>query len=45
MERLTKFIQAQFNKMSQTEKLFRVDIDPELLWSTYLGGFSNDPIF
>ena len=45
MERLTKFIQAQFDKMSQTEKLFRADIDPELLWSTYLGGFSNDPIF
>lgn len=34
MERLTKFIQAQFDKMSQTGKLFRADIDPELLWST-----------
>lgn len=44
MEALVKLIQKQFDKMCQTGRLFRCDIEGDLLWMAYLEGFGkNDP--
>jgi hypothetical protein len=45
MEGLTKKIQAQFDKMCATGKLFRVALSGSNVWDTYLGSFENDAVF
>ncbi len=47
MKELNIQLQAQFNKMCATGKLFRADISTETVWELYLGGFGkrNDPVF
>lgn len=42
-----KELQQQFNKMSQTGKLFRVALAGDMIWNSYLASFSeeNDPVF
>lgn len=45
MEQLNKLIQAQFDKMCLTGKLFRVELSGRELWDLYLSSFENDPIF
>ena len=45
MEALVKIIQKQFDKMCQTGRLFRCDIEGDLLWKTYLSAFDKDPIW
>ena len=39
MKQLVKLMQAQFDRMSVTGKLFRVDVSGDLLYRTYLEGF------
>lgn len=45
MEQLTKKIQAQFNKMCATGKLYRVELSGREVWKLYLASFKNDPVF
>ena len=45
MEKLNKLIQAQFDKMCATEKLFRSSITGQQVWDLYLKSFDKDPIF
>jgi len=41
----TKVMQAQFNKMCATGKLFRSSLTGQQVWDIYLKGFKKDPIF
>lgn len=45
MKEFNKVIQAQFNKMCETGKLFRSSITGQQVWDLYLKGFEKDPIF
>lgn len=45
MIEFNKLVQAQFNKMCQTGKLFKSSISGQKVWELYLEGFGNDPIF
>jgi len=45
MEQLNKLIQAQFDAMCLTGKLFRVELSGRELWDLYLSSFENDPVF
>ena len=45
MEKLNKLIQAQFDKMCATGKLFRSSITGQQVWDLYLKSFDKDPIF
>ena len=47
MKNLTKLMQAQFDKMCQTGKLFRSNIPTSTVWDLYLDSFSDsdDPVF
>lgn len=45
MEKLNKLIQAQFDKMCQTGKLFRSKVSGQQLWELYISSFGNDPVF
>ncbi|HEY8365051.1 MAG TPA: hypothetical protein VIK84_05715 [Haloplasmataceae bacterium] len=45
MKELTKKLQAQFNKMCQTGKLFRVALTGQYIWELYLNSFESDPVF
>jgi len=45
MEKLSKYIQAQFDKMCATGKLFRSSITGREVWEAYLKGFGEDEIF
>ena len=45
MEKLNRLIQSRFEEMCQTGRLYRADIDGELLFETYMRGFGEDPIF
>ena len=45
MKELNVLLQAQFDKMCATGKLFRVNVSKEDITKTYLHGFRNDPIF
>lgn len=45
MEKLNKLIQAQFDKMCQTGKLFRSKVSGQRLWELYISSFGNDPVF
>lgn len=38
-------IQQQFSKMSQTGKLFRVNITGQEIWNTYLSSFEDDNVY
>lgn len=47
MQELTKLLQAQFDRMCKTGKLFRVAVTGQQVWDAYLAGFTNeqDPVF
>lgn len=45
MENFNKLIQAQFDKMCKTGKLFRSKVTGQEVWDKYLGSFEDDPIF
>ena len=45
MIEFNKLIQAQFDRMCQSGKLFRSSISGQQVWELYLKGFGNDPIF
>ena len=45
MKNFSKKIQAQFNKMVKTGKLFRVTLTGQQVWDLYMASFDNDPIF
>lgn len=47
MERFTKKVQAQFDEMCKTEKLFRVNLSGQEVWDLYLNSFTKEenPIF
>lgn len=47
MKNISLLIQAQFNKMCETGRLFRSSITGQQLWDTYLSTFlsENNPIF
>lgn len=47
MKELTKKLQEKFNQMSQSGKLFRVDVKGDDVWGLYIKSFSkeNNPIF
>ena len=46
MENLCKLIQNQFDKMCKTGRLFRCNVEGELLWLAYMEGFGpNDPVW
>ena len=45
MEKLTKLIQAQFDKMCETGMLFKSSITGQQVWDAYLNGFGDDPLF
>ena len=47
MLEFNKKVQAKFDEMSNSGKLFRVDLTGQQIWDLYLGSFSkeNDPIF
>jgi hypothetical protein len=47
MKELTKLMQARFDKMCATGKLFRSNVSGQQVWDTYLKSFSkeNDPVF
>jgi hypothetical protein len=47
MKEFNKKIQEQFDKMSQTGKLFRVELTGQQIWDLYLRSFTkeNNPIF
>lgn len=40
-----KKVQAQFNKMCATGKLFRIALSGSEVWTLYLGSFKDDPKF
>ena len=45
MKNFNKKIQAQFDMMCATGKLFRVNIPGQKLWDLYLESFETKPIF
>ena len=47
MKNLNIKLQQQFDKMCETQNLFRVFIKSDVLWKTYLNGFADgdDPVF
>ena len=45
MENFNKLIQAQFDKMCKTGKLFRSKVTGQEVWDKYIGSFEDDPIF
>lgn len=45
MEVLTKVLQKQFDKMCSTGKLFRVNVEGDLIWTAYMYGFGKDSIY
>lgn len=45
MEKVQPLLQAQFDKMCATGKLFRANISGRELAEIYLKGFGNDPVF
>jgi hypothetical protein len=45
MEKLSKQIQARFEEMCKTGKLYRSSVDGETLFKFYMMGFGEDPIF
>jgi hypothetical protein len=47
MKAFNKKVQEQFNLMSQTGKLFRVELTGQQIWDLYLSSFTkeNDPVF
>lgn len=45
MKELNILLQAQFDKMSQTGKLFRVKLTGREVWDLFLSSFENDPKF
>ena len=47
MKAFNKRVQEQFNLMSQTGKLFRVELTGQQIWDLYLSSFTkeNDPVF
>lgn len=47
MKEFNKKVQEQFNLMSQTGKLFRVELTGQQIWDLYLSSFTkeNDPVF
>src|SRR5690606_27282273 len=45
MKEFNQLIQAQFNKMCATGKLFRSAITGQQVWDLYLKSFENDPVF
>lgn len=45
MKQFTLKIQAQFDKMCKTGKLFRSSLTGQQVWDLYLNSFENDPIF
>jgi hypothetical protein len=45
MKNLNKKLQAQFDKMCQTGKLFRVALTGQQVWDLYLASFEDDPMF
>ena len=45
MENFNKLIQAQFDKMCKTGKLFRSKVTGQEVWDKYLESFEDDPIF
>lgn len=47
MEQLNKLLQAQFNKMCDTGKLFRSSITGNQMWDLYIGAFAPvyNPVF
>lgn len=45
MKEFTKKLQAQFDKMCQTGKLFRSILTGQTIWELYLTSFEDDPIF
>jgi len=47
MKAFNKKVQDKFTQMSQTGKLFRVELTGQQIWELYLGSFTkeNDPVF
>lgn len=45
MKELTKLLQNKFNEMCATGVLFRSTVNGEDLWSLWMKGFGEDPIF
>lgn len=45
MKKFQQLLQAQFDKMCKTGKLFRIDLSGQSIWDLYLISFENDPIF
>ena len=45
MKQIQLKLQAQFDKMCQTGKLFRSKVSGSEVWTTYLTSFEDDPIF
>jgi hypothetical protein len=45
MKQLNKLMQAQFDKMCATGKLFKSAIPGSEIWTLYLMSFENDPVF
>lgn len=45
MNEFNRLMQAQFNKMCQTGKLFRSSMTGQEVWNLYLNSFEQDPIF
>lgn len=45
MKNLVKKLQAQFDEMCRTSKLFRVELSGLKVWDLYLEGFGEDAIF
>lgn len=47
MEKFNKKIQEKFNEMSQTGKLFRVELTGQQVWDLYINSFNieNNPVF
>jgi len=45
MKQLNALLQAQFDRMCATGKLFRSTLTGQEVWDMYLLGFGNDPVF
>ena len=45
MKNLNKLIQARFDQMCQSGKLFRSTVTGDQLWQAYLEGFVEDAMF
>ena len=45
MKKIQTKMQAQFDKMCQTGKLYRSKVSGNEVWETYLNSFEDDPIF